>query len=65
MSLWEKNIEIGTRSGNMPGFAAAPAEGGAVPAVIFYMDAPGFREELKTMARRIAKAGYFCVVPDM
>ncbi len=65
MSLWEKNIEIGTRSGSMPGFAAAPAEGGPVPAIIFYMDAPGFREELKNMARRIAKAGYFCVVPDM
>ena len=29
------------------------------------MDAPGFREELCNMARRIAKHGYFCLLPDM
>jgi carboxymethylenebutenolidase len=29
------------------------------------MDAPGFREELKIQARRIAKHGYFCLVPDL
>ena len=29
------------------------------------MDAPGIREELRNLARRIAKAGYFCILPDM
>jgi dienelactone hydrolase len=29
------------------------------------MDAPGIREELRNMARRIAKHGYFCLLPDM
>tara|TARA_Y100000588_G_scaffold164902_1_gene178976 strand:+ start:341 stop:1078 length:738 start_codon:yes stop_codon:yes gene_type:complete len=65
MTLIEKEIEIGTRAGNMPGFSAVPADGTPVPPIIFYMDAPGYREELRNMARRIAKAGYFCVVPDM
>ena len=29
------------------------------------MDAPGYRTELENMARRIAKNGYFCLLPDM
>ena len=63
--LWEKDVEIGTRAGVMHGFAVAPADGIPAPAIIFYMDAPGYREELRNMARRIAKAGYFCILPDM
>ncbi|HZU88444.1 MAG TPA: dienelactone hydrolase family protein, partial [Stellaceae bacterium] len=27
--------------------------------------APGIREELRNMARRIAEHGYFCLLPDM
>jgi carboxymethylenebutenolidase len=29
------------------------------------MDAPGMREELRDMARRVAKGGYCCLVPDL
>ena len=29
------------------------------------MDAPGFRPELEDMARRIALAGYYCILPDL
>ncbi len=35
------------------------------PAIILYMDAPGFRDELRQMGKRIAKHGYFCLVPDL
>ena len=63
--LWEKEVEICTRAGVMQGFAAAPADDVPAPAIIFYMDAPGYREELRNMARRIAKSGYFCILPDM
>ena len=65
MALIENDVVITTRYGRMPGFAACPDEPGAFPGIIFYMDAPGFREELCNMARRIAKHGYFCVLPDM
>ena len=65
MALIEQDVIVTTKYGKMPSFAAAPADGGPAPAVIFYMDAPGIREELRNMARRIAKAGYFCLLPDM
>lgn len=67
MALKDAMVEVSTRYGRMPAFAAWPESAAEtpVPAIIFYMDAPGFREELCQMARRIAKAGYYCIVPDM
>lgn len=65
MALIEKEVVVTTRYGRMPAFATCPDGPGAYPAVIFYMDAPGYREELCNMARRIAKHGYFCLLPDM
>ena len=61
----ERDVIVTTKHGNMPSFAACPDEPGHFPAIIFYMDAPGIREELRNMARRIAKHGYFCLLPDM
>lgn len=65
--LNEAMVEVTTKHGVMPAFAAWPesAAHAPVPAIVFYMDAPGFREELCNMARRIAKAGYYCILPDM
>jgi carboxymethylenebutenolidase len=40
-------------------------ERGAHPAVIFFMDAPGIREELRDMARRLASAGYYVMLPNL
>jgi len=65
MALIEKEVAISTKYGRMPAFAACPDAAGAFPGVILYMDAPAYREELCNMARRIAKHGYFCVLPDM
>ena len=65
MALIEKDVIVTTRYGRMPAFTACPDGAGAFPGVIFYMDAPGYREELQNMARRIAKHGYFCLLPDM
>jgi carboxymethylenebutenolidase len=33
--------------------------------VLFYMDAPGKREELHDMARRLASVGYYVVLPNL
>lgn len=63
--MLERDVSIVTRYGVQPGFAACPETGGPFPPVIFYMDAPGFREELRNMARRIAARGYFCLLPDL
>jgi carboxymethylenebutenolidase len=50
----------------MPAFAVHPGgSDGPFAPVIFYMDAPGFRLELKNMARRIAREGYYVLLPDL
>ena len=46
-------------------FVCHPEEGGPFPAVVFYMDAPGIREELRDMARRIATVGYYVALPNL
>lgn len=61
----ERDVLVGTKHGQMHAFAVCPDGGGPYPPVIFYMDAPGYREELKNMARRIARAGYYCLLPDL
>jgi len=61
----ERDVIVTTKHGGMPTFLAAPEGGDQHPGIIFYMDAPGIREELRNMARRIAKHGYVCLLPDM
>lgn len=61
----ERQVDVTTRHGLMPSFVAHPDGAGPWPAIIFYMDAPGIREELRNHARRIARQGYFCILPDM
>jgi carboxymethylenebutenolidase len=61
----EKDVEVTTKYGRQPAFAVCPDAPGPFPAIILYMDAPGIREELRNQARRIAKGGYFCLLPDL
>ncbi len=63
--MLEKDVVVTTKYGKCPSFAVCPDAPGQYPGVIFYMDAPGIREELRNMARRIARHGYFCLLPDM
>ena len=61
----EKHVNIPTEDGTMNSFVVYPEEGGPFPLVLFYMDAPGKREELHDMARRIAAVGYYLVLPNL
>lgn len=61
----ETEVDLATRDGAMNTFVVHPEEGGPFPAVLFYMDAPGKREELHDMARRIAAVGYLVVLPNL
>lgn len=61
----EHHLDIPTADGAMNSFVVHPEEGGPHPVVLFYMDAPGKREELHDMARRIAAVGYFVVLPNL
>jgi carboxymethylenebutenolidase len=61
----EHHLDIPTTDGAMNTFIVHPEEGGPHPVVFFYMDAPGKREELHDMARRLASVGYFVVLPNL
>lgn len=61
----ERDIDIATADGAMNSFVVHPDEGGPFPVVFFFMDAPGKREELHDMARRLASVGYFVVLPNL
>jgi carboxymethylenebutenolidase len=61
----DRDLDLTTPDGTMNTFVTHPEEGGPFPAVLFYMDAPGKREELHDMARRIATTGYFVVLPNL
>lgn len=61
----EEHVDIATADGAMNSFVVYPEERGPHPVVLFYMDAPGKREELHDMARRLASVGYFVVLPNL
>jgi carboxymethylenebutenolidase len=63
--MTEYELDIPTADGAMNSFVVHPEEGGPFPVVLFYMDAPGKREELHDMARRIATVGYCVVLPNL
>ncbi len=61
----EQDVDILTRAGAMASFLCHPERGGPHPAVLLLMDAPGVREELRDMARRLASVGYVVVLPNL
>jgi carboxymethylenebutenolidase len=61
----EQFVDIPSGDHVMETFVCHPEKERPWPAVIFYMDAPGIREELHDMARRLASVGYFVVLPNL
>src|SRR5947207_13032166 len=60
----EQTLDIATKAGAMETFICQP-ERGAHPPVLLLMDAPGIREELRDMARRLATVGYYVLLPNL
>ncbi len=60
----EDTLDITTPAGAMETFVVQP-ERGEHPAVLMLMDAPGIREELYDMARRLATVGYCVLLPNL
>ena len=52
----ERQIDIPTADGATTTFIVHPERGGPHPPILFFMDAPAIREELRDMARRLASA---------
>jgi carboxymethylenebutenolidase len=61
----EQTVEIPTKDGQTTTFIVHPDRGGPFPVILFYMDAPAIREELRDMARRLASSGYYVMLPNM
>jgi carboxymethylenebutenolidase len=61
----ERRVEVRTRSGQMPTFVCYPERDGPHPVIIFFMDAAGIREELREMVRRMARGGYYVMLPNL
>jgi dienelactone hydrolase len=60
----DQQIEIATKDGHVTTFISHPERDGPHPVIIFYMVAPGIREELRDMARRLATSGHYVMLPQ-
>lgn len=61
----EQTLEIPLSGGTSTTFIVRPERDGPHPLIMFLMDAPGIREELRDMARRLASAGYYVMLPNL
>lgn len=61
----EQTLDIPTRDGAMESFICHPERRSPFPPALLLMDAPGIREELRDMARRLATVGYYVVLPNL
>jgi carboxymethylenebutenolidase len=64
-AMIEQTIDLKTTAGEMETFICRPERDGPHPAVFLLMDAPGVREELRDMVRRLASAGYYVLLPNL
>jgi carboxymethylenebutenolidase len=65
MPMIEETLDITTKDGAMETFVVRPERNGPFPAIFILMDAPGIREELRDMARRLATVGYYVLLPNL
>ena len=61
----DQQVEIPTKDGHTTTFISHPERDGPHPIILFYMDAPAIREELRDMARRLATSGYYVMLPNL
>lgn len=61
----EHQLDIPTKDGATTTFIVHPDRDGPHPTILFFMDAPAIREELRDMARRLATAGYYVMLPNL
>lgn len=59
----ERELDVVTAEGEMKTFIFHPESYGPYPVVLYLMDAPSIRPQLKDMASRLATAGYYVMLP--
>jgi carboxymethylenebutenolidase len=58
-------VAIKTASGDIPAYRAMPAAGGPFPVVLVVQEIFGVHEHIKDVCRRLAKAGYMAIAPEL
>lgn len=61
----EQTVDIATKDGSTTTFIVHPERDAPHPVILFFMDAPAIREELRDMARRIAAVGHYVMLPNL
>jgi len=64
-SVQGTDVDITTGDGVADAYLAHPSDGLPRPGVLLYMDAFGLRPHLKSMADRLAEAGYTVLLPNV
>lgn len=58
-------VKIPVAGGEMPAYRAMPEKGGPFPVVLVVQEIFGVHEHIKDICRRLAKAGYLAVAPEL
>lgn len=58
-------VKIPVADGSIPAYRAMPAQGGPFPTVLVIQEVFGVHEHIKDLCRRLAKAGYYAIAPEL
>ena len=58
-------LKVPTPDGHIPAYRAMPDSGASFPVVLVVQEIFGVHEHIKDLCRRLAKAGYFAVAPEL
>lgn len=59
------DVKIKVGDENLPGYRAMPSKGGPFPVVLVVQEIFGVHEHIRDVCRRLAKAGYYAIAPEM
>ena len=58
-------VKVKTKDGEIPAYRAMPDKGGPFPTVLVVHEIWGVHEHIKDLCRRLAKAGYYAIAPEL
>jgi len=58
-------VKVPVKDGEIPAYRALPASTGPHPVVLVVQEIFGVHEHIKDICRRLAKAGYFAIAPEL
>ena len=58
-------VKVPVKDGEIPAYRAMPAQGGPFATVVVIQEIFGVHEHIKDLCRRLAKAGYYAIAPEL